>query len=816
MSALQVAADDPKAIDDGTFERLADDLVVRLGEVGTPAERAVFARFVGVVAADENRPDLGQAVVEAALGDAEIPRAELPHLWFLLGQIHADASRRQEARNSYARAEAAWAEAGSEDSGKAEFLRSLYSCRGEVELALGLLERAARSFAAEARQAAKAGPAEVAIARFHGIALRLALEEFDEVRRLAREGLAEIDAREAAGGPLPEDPMHRAFLMLRQGIALSEMARGSGDPAKARQHVEESLVVLRRVRAQAAELITGHLVLVDIGLRGRDPKLVREALGRARSEFASVPADALIELRARLAAFEVAAELDVGDGSRLPQARDALRDALEAWFRAWEREPVQRDGVGFLQWGTQRLLVSEAIRAELATGEDATRKARALAVVLRAQQLGTLSRSLGLPAPDPEGLRARLMRAGTGALVLLPAMERTHAFVLDERGIDHFELPSRDTLLQAGNKLMTRMLVPVGGDDPVQRAEALDSARGKLSGLVLGPELAARISSWRRCLCTGNELLPDVPLDVLTFPDGREIGLEMSISHLPSLAIALELLDRADARPFDLSASQTSVLVATQPSPAARRISPRLAPIPLGPAALADLLDGIPSDLVWYGSPGSATMSTLTEARVAAGERLVLFAHGIYDASSDHPAQLALEAGPSDDGIASATFFADPARTWPPEVLLLACGTARGSSRLGDDTATHLGAAFLERGACAVLVSRGDLDLSTATGFARSYLEHAIVGGEDAGESMRLARRRLASRPETADLARRGLFMLYGVAAPKPPRGAGSGERTASSAEPAVMPAVAVAAVLAVVLLAWGWRRRNQLRERRS
>ncbi|MBL8862989.1 MAG: CHAT domain-containing protein, partial [Planctomycetes bacterium] len=153
----------------------------------------------------------------------------------------------------------------------------------------------------------------------------------------------------------------------------------------------------------------------------------------------------------------------------------------------------------------------------------------------------------------------------------------------------------------------------------------------------------------------------------------------------------------------------------------------------------------------------ASTPAGLREVGAAAATLLIVVAHGVYDASQEFPAGLALAGG-----ILRREDIMAQGAAWPPEVLLLACGSARGVARFGDDTATHLGAQFLAGGARCVLVSRGDLELSASSVLVEEMLRER-ARGLDVGRAAAAGRRALAAHPETRDLFHRGLVALHGV-----------------------------------------------------
>ncbi len=632
-----------------------------------------------------------------------------------------------------------------------------------------------------------------------------------------------IERAQASGVPMENSEQQE--LALYRALALSEEAReGHGDLPG----VEPLLRALIDERATLPGVrIDARLCRIDLCLRLRRWEDAQHELEVLSAELALPPgasaSPANEQARTRAAAYAVRLALEThAPAEALRARRDELARGYEAFLDAQRRLPTRPGGVGWLHWGSQRLLLSELIDAELALGGEEQGARAAFEHVLRAESLGSLARELAPRVTTLDALRGELLAEGRAALVLMPALNGSHAFVLDRAGVLHVPLASRDVLLP----LARAFAEEVGRPPPdASRAEAVRERQHRLgeTGEALARELfpaalRARISACRELYLCGFDLVDSPPLESLPWSGGRTLGVSLALSHVPSLLVADGLLQRAhgtppvargaaddvaarhDANgeaaspaaradgsapgahtdttsPETVSQSESSavaaspcalaVLVGPAPQGALHARWPELQALSLDEAQRRALLGDVGDTRCVLVTPEHATPSALAALCASASGLLEIFAHGVYDASAERPAALILGPELEHSGLVDIAWIEHLART-PPLVALFACSSARGPARLGDDSSSQLGAAFLARGSSAVLLSRGKLAYGAMLALAREF-ENALADGACAAEALRRARETLTRDPALADPFYLGQVTLVGLGFEPPP-----------------------------------------------
>ncbi len=616
--------------------------------------------------------------------------------------------------------------------------------------------------------------------------LHLALEDFDFV--------IEICSRHMTAAE-DVDPTLAAQLLVRRGIAESETARNGGDPVRACETLRSALLHPGLSSNGALEV---REVLVDLALRRSDSD-------EARTLLDELGQPASIEARARVAALRMRLALDAGaDRAVLEAGHGALLQSFELSCGVFERER-EREGaqaLGFLAWGTQRMVLSALIRAEIALHPGEAGVRRALEHCLRAQGLGGLAHALGvsgeLGVPD---VQEALTSEGAGVLVWMPAMDRTHVFAIDAERAIHDEGESRDAILAAGARgLVPRLQAPASRDaSPRERAKALAELAGDLTQKMLPDDIRERLEGWSEVRVVGADLCGNPPIELLRLRSDRELGLEKPVSYLPSLPAGIGLARRLRERaglPVD-----TRIVAVVDPEfdPRLVRTNPRLVRLQLDSGEIEQIVGGSGRPELRLLQGRAATSAALAAELERGAGLLLLLAHGLHDPTRELPAGLALALESPGDGALWCD--AVSALRAPPTVALLACGTARGRARLGDDAAQHLGGAFLMAGADGVIVTRGELGLNAALRLAQ-VLRRGFEEGRPPAHALLEARRELARDPATSDPFHRVGVLLYGFSPSEPP---GRTPRPGPAAQdPVPFGALAAGAlVLAAAAIAW-------------
>ncbi|MEM7307467.1 MAG: CHAT domain-containing protein [Planctomycetota bacterium] len=676
----------------------------------------------------------------------------------LLGELYRRQERWSEAQEQLARADERLREIDSEQAWTIDARAGWFGARGQLELSFGRLDRAQLDFEAEARVAAdylRAQPGltdeevrEVLdIPRTRALDLLLVAELYedavDEARQLlarAQPGLqpllgaqlgaalAELEARAAANvatGAAGEAPESEAAKVLA----------GVADDPEAPTHLRlDAELSLARLLLYRDELEAASDLLASAGTRlaawqsatvGHPPASERaffEGLRVWRALLAEAPAE---ELAGRL---------------------DELEDALDAVLRSFRATPVLPDGVGFLHLAHRRSALGFFLLGCAELGQEE----RALAMLLRADALGSLARRAGVAAPSPAVLRAELAADGGGVWIVLPTLEHTHVLAVDEAGVEHALAPGLfelDATVRGFRRSLTRWRAPQPGDE--ERIEAFGE---RLAGELFPDAIARRVAEWEHVYAVGAQYLRDLELDALPFGDTR-LGLAKALSHLPSITLGVHLARRwsnaeatepdgpPSAPPIPPAPNELLLLVAANPAPEAARFGGELPSLPFDDADRGRLTAPFGERARALLGDG-ATREHLLGLDLSDVRLLHLVAHGVHDRARELPTGLALNpATDDDDGVLWASDLVG--FDAPDVVVLSACGAARGRKRLGEDGATHLGGAFLERGAEAVLIASEDIELHAT--LRLSELLHAeLARGAPLAEALRRARVQLA------------------------------------------------------------------------
>jgi CHAT domain-containing protein len=292
----------------------------------------------------------------------------------------------------------------------------------------------------------------------------------------------------------------------------------------------------------------------------------------------------------------------------------------------------------------------------------------------------------------------------------------------------------------------------------------------------LFPEYAQeKLRAWKSVILVGADLLENVPFECLPLEDGKPLGIARATSRLPSLPVGVWLSRRSvGPRP---STELDAVLLAAPETRGSDR--PRL---DLGDQDEERLLAPFARDRVAVRAGSRASASELAATTARGSRMLIVFTHGVYDVTrsldGERPAGLEVTPEPGHgDGILGCV---DVERmVSPPMVVLLACGTERGPSRLGDDIGAHLGGAFFTARAETVVASRCDIPPASTIELAGAFVERLRTFGDAPDEAMRRARETVRHQPGTSDPYYWGLVTVEGLAgrplfepAPPPSRSA--------------------------------------------
>jgi CHAT domain-containing protein len=341
-------------------------------------------------------------------------------------------------------------------------------------------------------------------------------------------------------------------------------------------------------------------------------------------------------------------------------------------------------------------------------------------------------------------------------LVYFPAIDRTHLFIVKKDTLEHFDLRSKEFVDAARDELRAYLERPIASSDPAWKRTKRDEQLRALSAmLVTKDEVWASIKSFHRLTIVGADLLGDVPFEALPMPSGECLGLAKAVSYLPSPAIGLALIARAEKDPPRTVAAQSSALLFVG--------APEGVPLDVATEKLDEIAAAYPPASRRMLLGRDASFDALKRS-VSAAHVVQLLTHGRRDESLERPAGflLAPSSGSEPCYVSAADVESCDA---PPLVVLTICGAGGGPMRRGDPVAADLsGACFLsgKRARC-VILSTYDLEVEAMRILSASF-HAALVQGDDPAEALRKARVRVSHEERFADLFYHELINAVGVA----------------------------------------------------
>lgn len=613
--------------------------------------------------------------------------------------------------------------------------------RADIEFNVGRIDAAfARMRALREEPGLTAEPAlGVQAALTHG-KWALAIEDFALLREIVSDELVER-ARAHDPSLVPD------ALYLRATARYKDARNHGGELDGSRELLNET--VASSLGAPEIEC-AARLHLVDIALRTGDMSEAVEQLARAE-QLGPRESDA----RARVAALRAETALRLrASRSELEAHAHGLSQELDALRQQFLSLPLQKSGVGFLLGGAPRMLFATWVRVQIALDPTERGLVKALAPIVEAQALGTLSRSLDARA-TLDLVRSTLVAPGVGVLIYLPAPDHSHVFAVDSQGILHDELEGNFTLRGYATALEREWNAAPSGDarSLELRRKSIDRAGRVAADKFLPSRLRERMTSWELCLISGAELCFDPSFECFVLDDGSFLGLTQGIGYLPSLPVAVRLSERAPSREH-ASGVEAVLVAAVGIQLDVLSASSGLAPILADEHELKRVMAAFAPSRVEMRLRSAATLTALRESAVSDATVLAILAHGAYDITQcgddERPAFLVLAPdGQQETGVACCADI--ESLKLPPLVELLACSTARGPTRMGDGAAAHLvGACFLGGARC-VLASRTQVELQATVALAAEFHSALRTAGLTPAAALLVARRNIAAMPQRSD-----------------------------------------------------------------
>jgi len=676
-----------------------------------------------------------------------------PRLWHVRAEAARLAGRWDDAERALAGMEASLVGPEEVFGGAREVheLRArLLLSRGQIWLELGLLDRLpelSREALAEAR-ASGAPRAEMA-ARLFALDQAFMRGDAVEAGTLAREGAEDARLAEA----------HARF-RLAEGLAEVERTRderarggdGSAHAASARAALEAALAEGLDAVACLKALAAG----CELALLSGERTQAREALAGLRAGLTAIGperAPATETLRCAVLGWRLARTEDAPEAERAV-ARAQLFAAYRAFLAQWRSTPRRPGGIGFLHLAWRAQLVAAVLDAERDAAPGPAGIERAFERLLEAQLMGTGARERGIGPLDVAEVRRALLAPGRGMLVLLPARDEAHLFVLEGESLEHHRLGiGRDLLLERARRVTGALARPEGTVD--------SGALRRLHEALLPAEVRLRIAGWTTAVTVGFDGLGDLPFGILGAEDGAPYGERLALASLPSVAMGVVLArERRDAPPT--GGADLALVLAPDPPPELG-----LEAFPFGPRERARWLAPFAGGTVAVFEGARASRGALVAAAGALrSARTVHFlTHGTRLERSEFPAALVLSRqAPQDERLLVAADVR--ALGLRGVVVLSACGSGRGPVRSGDDRLASLGGAFLEAGARCVVLARFPIEYGATLALMERF--HArLAAGDPPSEALRAAR---AARggSEALEAFHAGAFEVLGLGFERP------------------------------------------------
>ncbi len=737
-AGLALAGDDPDLLSE--VEWVAEEV---FGEIGA------FHTVNGLCDLAETALLAGQLELadRATLYCEELPKLDdawtvVPRIWYLNAEAARKAGRWDDC------------EAGLERLGKSvlpdevftgdyepflpanqDFRARYHVGRARLKLAYGLLEQAKVDERAARAAAESCGwPGTLALVRHLSIDVAMFSQMYTRGIQLS-EGVVD----EPWFAELPDQ--HRILFRVAEGICRSEQERhellGLARPtssleledSRARQLLRE---VLESGHLVGAEVVRIHVQLADGALaRGEHAAALEHlrAIGELRGKVSpSAPRDLTLAAPVRWRALWELRSASPEDGpgdEELDAARTGLVDAFEAQLRHWRTIAPRSGGIGFhhFEWRTQVLeTLIDATRAHR-SGEDGVE--RAFERVLQVQGMGSIARGRNLATPSLDEVRETLLADGRALVVLVPGRTRSHLFVLHGEAIECYERPPFDKLKALAAPVMTA-LRPKGR--PMNRA-AIEELRDAL----FPPSVAERLAGWNQVYAIGFDRIVGLAVHCLPVAGDRLLAEATALSVLPSLPLAVDRQRAGSQRGKRKGDVDAVFAIAPDPHGVGS-----LDELPFGRDERAALLDAFDAGRVRLLSEEKATAAALRRPGALDDVPLLfVLAHTTPDDENASLAMLVL----GKEGASGPDFLRLEdvrALEYDGVVILASCRAASGPARLGDDALAHLGGAFLEGGALAVVLAREQVEYKATLALFEHALER-LAAGDSTAEAMRAA-----------------------------------------------------------------------------
>ncbi|MBI5435276.1 MAG: CHAT domain-containing protein [Planctomycetes bacterium] len=677
-----------------------------------------------------------------------------------------------------------------------------HGVQGEIDLKIGLPERAAARFEREAAYARDAWQYHHDQKLNGSSALRWTALDHRLKLALATGDFAGVDREfERAGtDPLYADWESESGAQFKVHIGAAHYERerrGETGLADAKATLEGALAGFAGDPLAQGE---ARVQLIKLAIERRDWTGAREHIDALRAAGVGSPKLACGGNPAAVAldAFEarVRFETTTDDSARRAALVD-LERAFEVFLSAWEEAPEREGGIAFLRYGERYLVLDELVRMCLAVDGPEAGARRALQWIGNAQLLGSLAQHWQLERLPVAEWLAPLVLEGAGVVLVQPGRVNSTLFLIDAQGILAVDVDP-DWKIQRFIGLLQNAVARAVHSTGARAAPPLDEARA-LADSVLPDEFRARVASWSHAFAIGVESYGHLAFELLPFDDARRLGDVLPISYVPSLPVAAELVQRARTRGIEPVEQVYAAALAAPEVSGASAAKWKPAPLAIDAAAWRPW-SAVWGDRwqAWLGPAASPT--ALRESGSRGVDLLQLVVHGIEDLDRDYSSGLLLA---GDGGEVWSDTLSGPT---PRLVMLAACQVDSRPVRRGDDGLAGWAGRFAIEGTDCVVLTPVDLELERALAFFE-LVQHAVRAGESPSSALVAARRSLAR----SSGARAQDYLIYAW-------GAGTQPLLPRQAESAAVPvrgnvlalvAAGFAVVLVGVLVGLALRRRR-------
>ncbi|MGE0442011.1 MAG: CHAT domain-containing protein [Gemmatimonadales bacterium] len=545
--------------------------------------------------------------------------------------------------------------------------------------------------------------------------------------------LGEVDAADSATARLAvwARAAGNAEMILAAHYRAANAAERRGDLAAAGRWLDSVDAVARRIR-QPERLFALRYDRARVALAGGRPE---QAIPDLRQYLAGLAPD--VHARQYAARTRLAEALALS--GRLDDAAREIggaTDELERWRASLVDPSLRRAVFAALVDDPDPDLGVATVIARLAEAGDLP-GAFALAERRRARQLlDRLVRTAAAGGPerrarrgaansvtDLASLRSAIPDSVTAVLSYVTGNggEPTTAFVATAAGATVHRLPAIDSL----RPLVARAVVLAESGAPIPSALGRELAQA-----LLDAPLAALPLGVRRLVVVPEDVLHDLPFDLLPGPGGAPLGQTLVVSNTPSASVLAALWQRS-------SGGATGLLALADPPPpegdSVVTEAGSLGPLP-GARREARAL----GRLVAGAETRTGPDATEERFRLAAGRSVLhLATHAVVDERSPLRTFVLLAPGAGQDGRLTAAEL-EELDLGADLVVLSACRTARGRILAGEGV-LGLTAPLLAAGTRAVVASRWAVD-DDATTRLMVVLYERLLDGTPVGEALHAAR----------------------------------------------------------------------------